>query len=573
MLPLAPSGSEWERLLRHLDLAEDFTLLFLICPSAQHAEAARESCAVYLQSEGRTLEIVPPFSAKDLPGLANRLLIAKEEPPGNVLWVSLYSDSEAVEQWNEALGRALAGLNQTRNLFAQFQGRPVILAGTHVLFEICPHIAPDLWSIRRSVIRLPADQGSTMSQSLISPKSEPLEAPAASVADAERALQAAAKVRNRPGAEADLLRYLIRAAQALEGHGYVEQLNQVLDEAATIAQRKDLPASPQEQATLFNDLAQVLANINRLAEAEQLMRCALTNYEKSYGPDHPNVAIGLNNLALLLQDTNRLAEAEPLMRRTLAIDEKSYGQDHPKVAIRLNNLAILLKDTNRLAEAEPLMRRALEIDEKSYGQNHPTVAIRLNNLAQLLNDTNRLAEAEPLMRRSLAIDERSYGPNHPIVARDLNNLALLLKNTHRITEAEPLMRRALDIDEKSYGPNHPLVAIRLNNLALLLQNTNRIAEAEPLLRRALTIDEKSYGPNHPNVARGLNNLGLLLQDTNRLAEAEPLMRRGLTILQSFKLNTGHEHPHWKTGRNNYRMLLQEMGWPEEKIAESLQWLE
>jgi hypothetical protein len=34
------------------------------------------------------------------------------------------------------------------------------------------------------------------------------------------------------------------------------------------------------------------------------------------------VARGLNNLALLLSDTNRLAEAEPLLRRALAIDEK-----------------------------------------------------------------------------------------------------------------------------------------------------------------------------------------------------------------------------------------------------------
>ena len=104
------------------------------------------------------------------------------------------------------------------------------------------------------------------------------------------------------------------------------------------------------------------------------------------------------------------------MRRALAIDEKSYGPDHPNVAIRLNNLAKLLQDTNRLAEAEPLMRRALAIDEKSYGPDHPNVAISLNNLARLLQATNRLAEAEPLMRRALAIDEKSYGPDHPNVA-------------------------------------------------------------------------------------------------------------------------------------------------------------
>ena len=93
------------------------------------------------------------------------------------------------------------------------------------------------------------------------------------------------------------------------------------------------------------------------------MRRALAIDETSLGPDHPNVATSLNNLAQLLQDTNRLAEAEPLMRGALAIDEQTYGPDHPNVAIRLNNLAQLLKDTNRPAEAEPLMRRALGIDE------------------------------------------------------------------------------------------------------------------------------------------------------------------------------------------------------------------
>ena len=57
------------------------------------------------------------------------------------------------------------------------------------------------------------------------------------------------------------------------------------------------------------------------------------------------------------------------MRRALAIDEKSFGPDHPKVAIRLNNLALLLRVTNRLAEAEPLVRRALKI-EAIFGAEH-----------------------------------------------------------------------------------------------------------------------------------------------------------------------------------------------------------
>ena len=101
------------------------------------------------------------------------------------------------------------------------------------------------------------------------------------------------------------------------------------------------------------------------------------------------------------------------MRRALAIDERSFGPDHPNVAIDLNNLAGLLQATNRLAEAEPLMRRALAIDERSFGADHPKVAIRLNNLAQLLQATNRLEEAEPLMRRALGHRRAELRPRPP----------------------------------------------------------------------------------------------------------------------------------------------------------------
>ncbi len=55
------------------------------------------------------------------------------------------------------------------------------------------------------------------------------------------------------------------------------------------------------------------------------MRRALIIDEKSFGPEHPNVAIGLSNLAQLLQATNRLAEAEPLMRRALAACNTAAG--------------------------------------------------------------------------------------------------------------------------------------------------------------------------------------------------------------------------------------------------------
>ena len=52
---------------------------------------------------------------------------------------------------------------------------------------------------------------------------------------------------------------------------------------------------------------------------------------------------GNNNLARLLQDTNRLAEAEPLMRRALAIAQQGLVTSHPDLRVYEENYRLLLE--------------------------------------------------------------------------------------------------------------------------------------------------------------------------------------------------------------------------------------
>jgi len=155
---------------------------------------------------------------------------------------------------------------------------------------------------------------------------------------------------------------------------------------------------------------------NPVSDALPLHR-ALPVIVESLGPDHPDVGTGLNNLALLLADTNRLSEAEPLYRRALAIGEKSLGPDHPAIAIRLNNLAGLLRATNRLSEAEPLYRRSLAIVE-SLGPDHPDVATCLNNLARLTAAGHKPPERGQAVFSARAGDRREELRPRPSRGRD-----------------------------------------------------------------------------------------------------------------------------------------------------------
>jgi tetratricopeptide (TPR) repeat protein len=160
------------------------------------------------------------------------------------------------------------------------------------------------------------------------------------------------------------------------------------------------------------------------------------------------VATVLNNLAKVLRDTNRPAEAETLFNRALAIDQTSFGPMHPVVARDLKNLSKFFKIWNRSADAEPLMQRVIDIlqdMERQSGSSVSELGPAFNFQAQLLTETNQLADAENCYRKALVLDEKNYGLRSAPVEKDLRGLAQLLQATQRPHEAASLFSRADEI--------------------------------------------------------------------------------------------------------------------------------
>ncbi len=65
----------------------------------------------------------------------------------------------------------------------------------------------------------------------------------------------------------------------------------------------------------------------------------------------------------------KYGEAEPLIKRSLAIWEKTLGPEHPNVATSLENYAALLRDTRGNAEAIKMETRAKAIRTKHAEDN------------------------------------------------------------------------------------------------------------------------------------------------------------------------------------------------------------
>ena len=74
---------------------------------------------------------------------------------------------------------------------------------------------------------------------------------------------------------------------------------------------------------------------------------ALKSDEKTFGPDHPQVAIYVNNLGSVLKDLGDLPAAKAAFERALAIFRKSLGDEHPKTRLAQRNLDSLLKKAGK----------------------------------------------------------------------------------------------------------------------------------------------------------------------------------------------------------------------------------
>lgn len=158
----------------------------------------------------------------------------------------------------------------------------------------------------------------------------------------------------------------------------------------------------QEKWNELNQQVLKLSHEGKYAEAIEVAESRLVIAERTFGPDHLNIATSLSNLAELYDSQGMYLEAEPLFKRALAIREKALGPDDPDVAASLANLAELYRAQGKYSEAEPLYKRALPIYVKALGAGHLTVAGVLSNLLQmkkLMGNREEASECEECPQR------------------------------------------------------------------------------------------------------------------------------------------------------------------------------
>ncbi len=263
-------------------------------------------------------------------------------------------------------------------------------------------------------------------------------------------------------------------------------LKGILDQASTrLSQgkiRDELIAA--ELHAVVGDVYWKLAQYD---EADRHLPVVVDIRTRLLGPDHPDTLTAEHNLANLLLQEGRYAEAEPLYLKTLDGQKRVLGAEDPATLRAMGNLASLYFSQGRFADAEPLFLETLEIKRRIRGPEHPDTLKSMNNLATLYVQQGRHADAERIYLETRDLQKRVLGAENPNTLCTITNIGLLYNSMDRFEDAVKMFETSLPIERRVLGLQHPWTGYAMNGLAAAYMKLGRRAEAIPLYRELLQL--------------------------------------------------------------------------------------
>jgi serine/threonine-protein kinase len=289
--------------------------------------------------------------------------------------------------------------------------------------------------------------------------------------------------RNLKHDEPELANILVRQGQILWRARNVAEAESVLRDAVSRYERALGPRATQIWYPLFT-LAQIRASAGHFDESEQLVDRALTLLRANVGDKHRHVAGLLLQKADVMQRTERYENA--LRMYTLAEQAlPDQADDERRTLYRDRGMLYFRMD--RMAQAEKEMHRAYDFARETLGDSAAQVSITAADWGRALAALHRYEEAEAVQRRALAQVSKVMGQDAYQNCLVLDALALTLFESRRYRDAADLQRRALALTERRYARAHKVWAERawllVSSLARVNDEASRV-EALPLVEQS-----------------------------------------------------------------------------------------
>ncbi len=282
------------------------------------------------------------------------------------------------------------------------------------------------------------------------------------------------------------------AAMLARGHvlanfQHDEEAIKVMEEALT-AQLAWFAGPHINIAANQQGLSRAYRRLGQFDRAEELARDSLAIVEASVPDPHVRRTDALDTLRQVLIDMRRFDEAEELGLRIIAMDQLTLGPDHPGVATSENTLGFTYMMDAKFAPAIEHYRAALAVSER-IPDNHRRSAIYRSNLGVSIGVRGDLEQGMQLVQAAISELWALAEPDHDQICSALEKLGALQRISGDAEASAATYSEAIRIytDELPDAPKAWRV-ISLNGLGRALILLGDDTQAAESFKEALAIE-------------------------------------------------------------------------------------
>jgi len=154
-----------------------------------------------------------------------------------------------------------------------------------------------------------------------------------------------------------------------------------------------------------NLLAHIAYTEGDIAGAEALYRGNLARDQRVLGLKHPDTGVTMNNIARMLVDQRRFAEAAPLLERAIAVVEGQRGPKATDLVFMRWNLGLVRRYTGHATQADALFGQAVDLAREA---GHPMLGPVLVDRADLACQTGHARQGMMMADEAVRIVAADY---------------------------------------------------------------------------------------------------------------------------------------------------------------------
>ncbi|SCO78170.1 uncharacterized protein FRV6_02383 [Fusarium oxysporum] len=271
-------------------------------------------------------------------------------------------------------------------------------------------------------------------------------------------------------------------------------------------------------------LADILFQQGRYKSAEEMIRRAVTGYQKTVGGDDVRTLDALEFLGQVLRLQGFFRQASKLLEGLLKAKRLALGDEHLSTLSCMARLSRAYLSQSRWDDSALLSERVLEIKKRAGGEADYDTLASMADLGLAYLWLGRLEESKQLMGQAFKVSKNILGDEHFTTLNTMSNLLAFYTQQSNWGQAEVIAMQVVNGYTRTMGEEHPNTVVSKEYLAYIYEGLGQLNKAEETGEQVLEMQKRILGGKHPNTLNIAHFLVYLYEKQKKYGKAEDLRR-------------------------------------------------